>query len=813
MESCCGLLTLKNEPVPLKAVSVEVRVCGFVADVSSTLEYENSESSPVEAVFVFPMDSDSAVYRFVARVGGKDIEAEVREKQEAREEYDDAVSSGQQAFLLEESDESPDVFRLSVGSLPPGQSASVSLSYVTELPLQEDGALRFCLPGVLNPRYTPAGGESVTAEAPGVPGGAVPYTLALGAHISSPSSIDRVQSNCPLSPLEYLAEDKSQAKVSLSPGHKFDRDVELLVYYTRAHEPSAILEGGQQSAPAGSLMGDAAVMLSLYPEFPGAVSSALSSFGEFIFLVDRSGSMGCEMSSQGGGQQRIESARDTLLLLLKSLPLGCYFNIYGFGSTHESFFPESVEYSQDTMDKALAKVKTMEADLGGTEILQPLTEIYNKPCLPAHPRQLFVFTDGEVGNTKQVTDLVKTNSLSHRCFTFGIGEGASSALIRGMATEGSGHFQFITGTERLQPKVMQSLRFALQPAVREISVRWDVPSGLEVSSLSPPLKALFQGQRALLYAQLKGQCDHSAEGSVLLEYKLGDEPYKSKLSFSLKPDKENGLTIHRLGARSLLRSLEREEREQEGEEEKKAVRKRATELSTQSGVVCSHTAFIGVNKENKQPVQGPVLRRNIPRFQFQGHGAAGVYPSKKWAQGRATPLMGRQSITDRCMPMAFCLAGTRPTRMCAAAMPMPKIFDNSMQCDGILAHSIHAESEDCDIQTAPEPEEDPLLKLISLQKANGSWDLEEALLGVLGKTEQEVASKMPGEGLDKTVWATLLALLWLHGFKLDSRDEWQFVALKAVSWIKAQPGLDVAQCVQDGATLLGCQVDPQSLGM
>ncbi|XP_066578282.1 von Willebrand factor A domain-containing protein 5A-like [Amia ocellicauda] len=156
MERTCGLLTLKNEPVPLKSVSVELSVRGFVADVSSTLQYENQESSPVEAVFVFSMESDSAVYRFQAQIGGVLIEAEVREKQEAQDEYDDAVSSGQQAFLLEESDESPDVFRLSVGSLPPGKSTSVSLSYVTELAVQEDGALRFYLPAVLNPRYTPA---------------------------------------------------------------------------------------------------------------------------------------------------------------------------------------------------------------------------------------------------------------------------------------------------------------------------------------------------------------------------------------------------------------------------------------------------------------------------------------------------------------------------------------------------------------------------------------------------------------------------------------------------------------------------------
>ena len=76
---------------------------------------------------------------------------------QAREQYDDLLSSGQQAFLLEESDESPDVFKLSVGSLPPGEKASVSLDYVTELAVQADDGLRLCLPAVLNPRYQPQG--------------------------------------------------------------------------------------------------------------------------------------------------------------------------------------------------------------------------------------------------------------------------------------------------------------------------------------------------------------------------------------------------------------------------------------------------------------------------------------------------------------------------------------------------------------------------------------------------------------------------------------------------------------------------------
>ncbi len=37
--------------------------------------------------------------------------------------------------------------------------------------------------------------------------------------------------------------------------------------------------------------------------------------------------------------------QDTLLLLLKSLPMGCYFNIYGFGSHFQSFFPSVTRLS------------------------------------------------------------------------------------------------------------------------------------------------------------------------------------------------------------------------------------------------------------------------------------------------------------------------------------------------------------------------------------------------------------------------------------------------------------------------------------
>lgn len=67
--------------VPLKSVEVDVEVRDHVASVVSTLNYDNMEDKPVEAVFVFPLPGDAAVCHFSATIGQKQIIAEVKEKQ------------------------------------------------------------------------------------------------------------------------------------------------------------------------------------------------------------------------------------------------------------------------------------------------------------------------------------------------------------------------------------------------------------------------------------------------------------------------------------------------------------------------------------------------------------------------------------------------------------------------------------------------------------------------------------------------------------------------------------------------------------
>lgn len=725
---------------------------------------------------MFPMDEDSAVYSFEATVEGKTIVADLQEKKQARETYHEAISQGQQAFLLEEDESSGDIFSCSVGNLLPGQAAEVTLSFVQELQVEADGAVRFVLPAVLNPRYTPKGQQtSVTMTLPKLPISEIPYTLSLTARFQSAYGIAKIESSCDITPLKYTKDDKTEAEVALAEGHKFDRDVQLLAYYSEVNKPSVTLEMGIPDAETGSIMGDSVAMLNFYPSFPESQEQSLC--GEFIFVVDRSGSMECPMNSEPNAPQRIQSAKETLVLLLKSLPLGCYFNIYGFGSQFESFFMESVEYTQKSLDDAVEKVNQMQADLGGTEILQPLQKIYQTAGRPEHPRQLFIFTDGEVGNTKEVVAEVQRNSHSHRCFTFGIGEGASTALIKGVSRVANGTYDFITGKDRLQPKVLKALKCALQAIVKDISINWTLPPDVEVDLISKAPVAIFRGQRSIVYAALKGKLDEEAEGEVSLQYKFMDEIFTNQLKFPLKANSKERPTIHRLAAKNLISQLETESDSDE-------VKKRILETSLQSGVISSLTAFVAVNKDSKTPVEGPPVCRYNPPI----------------AMACSMPCSYRFSA-----PMAL------PLMMCTEMMDAVLLDDTALST-AIMSPSVENEEPPPDGGALEKVETPALFRLISLQNADGSWKPSTELASILG-TSDDFKEGCPDGEMDPSVWATILALIWLHSSCLEQRDEWELIESKAIALVKAKAGSSLDEYVKAGIELLKSSVDPKVLGV
>ncbi len=121
---------------------------------------------------------------------------------------------------------------------------------------------------------------------------------------------------------------------------------------------------------------------------------------EFVFVIDCSGSM---------SGTNIQSAADTLITCVKSLPVGCYFNVVAFGSTFRQLFHASEPYSKKSVERALQFANQLQASLGGTELLAPLKWIFRRQRCTGLPCQVLIVTDGGVINTQAVLHTVRKN--------------------------------------------------------------------------------------------------------------------------------------------------------------------------------------------------------------------------------------------------------------------------------------------------------------------------------------------------------------------------------------------------------------------
>ncbi|XP_077319428.1 von Willebrand factor A domain-containing protein 5A-like [Lithobates pipiens] len=771
-------------------ILVDVQVKGFVADVSATLKYKNKMAGG--AVFVFPVNEDSAIYSFEATIEEKKIIADLQEKGQVHKTYDRSISQDQEAFLRMEEESMTNLFICSIGELPPGQEADVTLRYVQELPVEADGAVRFVLPDILNPSILKDHNGSITDTHP-----QIPHTLSLSAHFKSAYGIAKIESNCDITPLEYTDSDRTGAKVSLVEGQEFDREVKLLAYYTIVDKPSVMVEAGLGSTdnaqdlrapPTGSLMVESVAMLNFYSNFPEIMEE--SSSKEFIFLVDRSASMACTITTGPNPLRRIQVAKETLVFLLKSLPLGSYFNVFGFGSSFESFFLESVAYTQQSMEEALKKVEEMQADLGGTEILKPLKKIYDTTGNEGRPQLLFLFTDGEVEKhvEKEVIVEVRKNAQKHRCFAFGIGCGASTSLVKGMAEAGNGAFEFISDKQRMQPNVLQTLKLSLQPIARNVSLGWTLPPGIEPTVLSSLPTGFLHGQWSIVYIHLNGaqgrlgsgffhflhvficvsclsfplSVEDEAEGEVCLQYELQDEIVNNNIRFPLNAQKTERPTIHRLAAKALISELEHG-----SESDYEEVKKKILETSLQSGVISTLTAYVAINKDTKTQVEGPPMYR-----------------------GDLTP--------EDVMLSAY---AHKHHIYCGHSLhPVSHSHHMTGRNDSNFMHGHFFDGPEA-------------VWLITLQNADGSWNLTPKFSTFLGISKKDIKAGNPDQNVKVSVWVTVLAVIWLHTNCLDQRAEWELLVGKAVSWVRAKAGSSLGDLVRAGNRLLRSSVDPKVFGL
>jgi Ca-activated chloride channel family protein len=128
------------DQLPLKSTSADVKIVGGIADVVVTQIYKNEGKKPLEAIYIFPASTQSAVYGMKMTIGKRTIIAKIQERKEARRQYEEAKQQGKSASLLEQ--QRPNVFQMNVANILPGDLIQVELKY-TELLVPTDGIYEF----------------------------------------------------------------------------------------------------------------------------------------------------------------------------------------------------------------------------------------------------------------------------------------------------------------------------------------------------------------------------------------------------------------------------------------------------------------------------------------------------------------------------------------------------------------------------------------------------------------------------------------------------------------------------------------------
>jgi Ca-activated chloride channel family protein len=499
-----------------------IDVRGLVAAATVTQQYENSTSAPIEAVYVFPLPHDAAVYDMEIRIGDRVIRSKVREREEAKSIYKAAKAAGKRTALLEE--ERPNIFTASVANIMPGDHIDVRLRYVEALRWDE-GKIRLVFPMVVGPRY-------------------IPGTQAVGhAGTGWAKDTDAVPDASRITPMVRNPESRSGHDISVAVDLDLGFDVASAKSVSHAVSVSRLADGRQhveltagatlpnkdfilEVQQADSVRPKAALFLSpaadsgethfLLAAFPPTVKPTERTPLEMLYMIDVSGSM---------AGTSIEQAREALLRALDRLRPIDRFGILQFSGDYREFAAEPLPATAENVAAARRYVQHLEAG-GGTEMLPALMHLMTKPQTEGYLRNIILLTDGDLGNEEQIFAALRQNLGGARLYTIGIGSAPNAFLASKMAQFGRGTFTSIADLTEIQERMTRLLETIDSPVLTDVKLTFE---GVEVADVYPEhLPDLFLRQPLLIF----GRITSGHVGKAHLTGRAGNETYETTIALN-----------------------------------------------------------------------------------------------------------------------------------------------------------------------------------------------------------------------------------------------------------------------------------------
>ena len=625
-----GALATSRGNLPLDAVEVRAAIAGTCAGVELTQGFRNPFDVALEATYIFPLPDRAAVTAMRMECAGHVVEGVLKERSQAREEYDQAIAEGRRAAIAEE--DRPDVFTMRVGNIAPGERVTVRLTLVQPLPYQ-DGEVTFRFPLVVAPRYVPG------APLPGIPAGsgvaadtdAVPDASRISPPVLLPGfpnpvrltlSVDIDPAGLPLagirSSLHATAEQAGadgHTIVRLCPGERLDRDfiLRLTVAGQDRIATSLMLTPDPGEGPdAGTFT------LTLVPPDGGDRPRPR----DVVLVLDRSGSM------QGW---KIVAARRAAARIVDTLTGTDRFAVLCFDSVVERppDLPDGLASCTDRNRFRAVEWLARTDARGGTEMLAPLEQAVRLLTEAGGPeaggpagsgpeaggsagggpvvegdsgrdRVLVLVTDGQIGNEDQILERMGARLTRIRVHVVGIDRAVNAGFLSRLAAAGRGRCELVESEDRLDEAAARIHRRIGAPLVTALALAGDAVAIVPGTVAPGLLPDVFPGVAVTLTGRWRGR----PGGAITVTGAAADgTPFESKVTAVTGGSPASTAAW----ARAHVRDLEDRYASGGGHDTAGLARleQQITDVSLRFGVLCRFTAFVAVDSRVVTDGAGP----------------------------------------------------------------------------------------------------------------------------------------------------------------------------------------------------------------
>ena len=581
-----------SDRLPLKGTDVGVSIAGVIADVRVTQHYRNDGSHPIEAEYVFPGSTRAAIYALTMTIGERKVVAEIREKNQARVEYQAAKAAGKSAALLEQ--HRPNVFKMNVANIMPGDDVVVELRY-TELLVPTSSIYEFVYPTVVGPRYVSAAEEAQKHTAldnwqsnPYLHAGEDPTgDFKLRATINSGIPIKETASPSHHVRVDYRGAKRAEVDLLAEPGNGPNRDFILRYQLAGAEIETGLLLFQDKDNK------DEKYFLAMI-EPPHHVTPAQIPPRDYVFIVDVSGSM---------NGFPLEVSKTLMRDLLSKLKPTDSFNVLLFSGTSALLAERPLVANGENIARGI-KLVDDQVGSGGTELLPALKRAIALPGGEDRARSIVVITDGYVSVEAEAFDVIRDNLGNANVFAFGIGSSVNRFIIEGMARVGQGEPFVVTNPNEAEAKADELRRYIESPVLTKAKL---AARGFDIYDVEPPgVPDVLAERPVIVFGKWRGK----QQGSLVLDGIGGAGKFQKSFDVARTQASPDNAALKYLWARSRIARLD--DYQHVGSDPARVAE--ITRLGLEYHLLTNYTSFLAVDQEirNTRPEDSTTVRQPLP---------------------------------------------------------------------------------------------------------------------------------------------------------------------------------------------------------